>query len=327
MRQIPALVTAAAVLSLATPVTAQTTVHHPACAGYAMPRVLAEGQVWWMDHSVDLTQTTHNGHLHVEACIPHARRVSGAFPLDVTVKLHDNPGEVWSVTAFLVHAAGKTDIADRIDLSFRCSVPGDCTQTYHLSANTALAPVDGGMRLRVRALADTPGTPGKNNMSAVAQSMVNIQNGNPERSIPEVGVQGSGSYTEAGYANCSMAISDSRNLDEAHSGVWAPHLSHASTGPDDDPGWNITRSFVSVDPNLHAGNIGRVIRDDGGSDVESFEVGEQSVDGAVGEVSIDTTTLTNGWHKLLCLSQARTTSVLGPFSITGVGVWGFYVAN
>jgi hypothetical protein len=304
------------------PTPAQAQVADP-CSGYKQPRIKIEGQSWWMDHSTDLTQTSHHGHLHAEACVPHLQRVTGRFVVDVTVKLHDNPGKVGKITSQLTHRRGKTQTRVLKDLSFKCSVPGDCQKTFRVYVNSAAAPVDGLMDVRIRPVADTPGVPTRNNMTAAMRFSINAQNGQVERSHSEAGsVEGIGKYDEAGYTGCGLPKEDARDLDLAKSGTWTPFIAHNSTGDKQSPGWNITRSFVSIDPNIHAGSIGTVVRD-----VSNGNVGESSIDGVKAEVSINTAALANGWHKLMCLSQARTNSVLGPKTIAGVGVFHFYVQN
>jgi hypothetical protein len=293
------------------------------CSGYKQPRIKIEGQSWWMAHSTDLTQTSHHGHLHAEACVPHLQRVNGRFRVDVTVKLHDNHGKVWKIASLLTHRRGKTQTRGRRNLSFKCLVPGDCQKTFRVYVNSAAAPVDGLMDVRLRPVADTPGVPTRNNMAALIRFSINAQNGKVERSHSEAGgVVGIGKYDQAGYTGCGLAKEDARDLDLTKSGTWTPFMAHTSTGDKQSRGWNITRSFVSIDPNIHAGSIGTVVRD-----VSNGNVGERSIDGVKAEVSINTAALANGWHKLMCLSQARTNSVLGPKTITGVGVFHFYVQN
>jgi hypothetical protein len=312
-----------AVLGLAVAVAPWVVLLSASARAQTTPRVKVEAQGWWMERDGDLTRTSHHGHLHAEALVPHQATVAGSFAIDLTVKLHDTPGVVRSISSILKHAAGKTHTGDQYGLDFRCDVPGHCERTFRVVLDTTAAPVDGLTDVLIRPVADTPGVAGLINMTATIQFTVNVQNGNPEppfQYAEQLG--GTGKYTEAGYASCVLSADDSRRLRVPKAGTWTPRLAHLSTGDAQSPGWNITRSFVSVDPNLHGGDLGRVLRD-----VVVNPIGEDSLDGARGEVAIDTTRLSNGVHKLLCLSQAKTNLSLERRSLTGVGVFFFEVRN
>jgi hypothetical protein len=89
-------------------------------------------------------------------------------------------------------------------------------------------------------------------------------------------------YTNAGYGDFYCAARP-----PTVSGVWTPKV-RMQPGSGGAP---VTSHRAHLDPDFHAGSAGRIVNRGPGP----FS----------GRLSIDTTTLTNGWHKLVLISNAK----------------------
>jgi hypothetical protein len=109
-------------------------------------------------------------------------------------------------------------------------------------------------------------------------------------------IQGKGWYTGASYA---IARLDAGFPTGPVSGLWTIKVRCESDGPP------VGSCLITIDPNFHIDNQGTIIK---------------QVSGAyAGTVTIDTTRLANGQHKLVIRSDAP-----NPAGSTNSGVLGFY---
>jgi hypothetical protein len=247
------------------------------CTGYVEKRVFLESQAWWF-RTPGKTGTTQ-GHVHVGTCFPHRQKVTGVIRFDVRVILHDNPGVLTHVN---IGAAGEWGSIRSVALSpnWRCATT--CTRWFRVSVDTRKIPRDGRQEFRFRAQVKEPD--GKE-MIASTGWLAYVANG---RTIQHYrsswSAEARGWYTDAGYANAKI---DDLPM-SAVSGVWRPSV-RMTAGSGGVP---VTSYRVILDPDFHAGKRGTTIRSGSGS----FR----------GSVTIDTTKLSNGKHKLVLIADAAT---------------------
>lgn len=295
---------------------------------YPETRQFVENQAWWMpgvgqpDNS-----STHHGHTHMGACIPERETTSsGNLTINVRVMLHDNPGKANYVSMVFKGTDYETTVqkcylrASAADFTcpgpsptgkgdFTCAQPGTCERWLTFSWPISAFGHSGLQEVRFRGFVPFSGT--STEMRTNLNFQTYIQNGKSTANVTrQPYLRGKGWYTHALYCE-----SDFRTLplpDGSVSGTWTPtvgQVTHSS-----DASLPVTHSFQSIDPDFHAipPNPGTVLRDAAGP----F--------GPTG-VAIDTTTLTNGTHKLYLKADCRDDSLLSTNS--GVLVVSFVVAN
>jgi hypothetical protein len=250
------------------------------CAGYAEPRVLLGAQGWW-DTTPGETGTAQ-GHVHTEACVPYRRGVSGQIAFDVRVVMHDNPGHI-SVVSVKLRQPGVAVSIGSTHVSLDCRPPGTCSWVVHVVADTSLARYDGKAQLRIKAQ-------GRTNdgffRSAILRFPVYLANGKPRLDFRDTSVGGTGWYTRAGYANAEVWRVPTAPV----SGTWTVKAAFFLTPEGRGSGDPVTHRFVSVDPNFHMDDPGTVVVDDTGP-MKAW-------------ISIDTTKLANGPHRLFLRADA-----------------------
>jgi hypothetical protein len=260
----------------------------PDCSGYTVPRVFLEAQAWWLQ--TPGATGTDFGHVHVGTCFPYLQGVSGTVPFDVQVKLHDQPGLLTRVDVQAFNDAyGAEGLASTSPNSTCPTV--DCTLTYHLNVPTGGLSVDGLTEFRVRAHVLEPDG---NEMFATDGWMLYVRNGKTAvdtRYLAPSTTEGRGWYgapdTDGlGYQNARLL---SPLPTAPVSGTWHPEVETlAGAGPS----LPVTNTLVTVDPSFHA------VPPDRGQ-VQVDQPGPFR-----GEITIDTTQLTNGSHHLLIISSA-----------------------
>ncbi len=285
---------------------------HPGVAphpkGCTDDEIYISSQDWWLTTPGEVGEDGQPGedfgHLHTELCFPHATTVTGEMSLEVTSIMHHNPGDFNKVVIQLWQS-GLNDMTPESDTSdfpvacgegsaIACKVfdtprtlaacessggtlvdAATCRWVDRLSFDTSYFPNDGWQQFRVRGKVEqADGTSMRTSTGLHAY----ISNGNSVDHVyenPEL-LEGRGWYTDANYA-----VSNVKNLTAGPvSGFWAPWVG-MKQGSEGIP---ITSHRVALDANIHAGDLGIELEDGSGP----YE----------GRVSIDTTTLTNGWHKL-----------------------------
>lgn len=285
---------------------------HPGVAphpkGCIDDEIYISSQDWWLTTPGEVGEDglpgEDFGHLHTELCFPHATTITGEMSLEVTSIMHHNPGDfnkvviqLWQsglndmtpesdTTEFPVACGEGSAIACKVFNPPRtldtCEASGGtlvdeatCKWVDGLSFDTSYFPNDGWQQFRVRGKVEQPdGTSMRTSTGLHAY----ISNGNTVDHVyenPEL-LEGRGWYTDANYA-----VSNVKDLTAGPvSGFWAPWV-EMKQGSDGIP---ITSHRVALDANIHADDLGIELKDGPGP----YE----------GRVLIDTTTLTNGWHKL-----------------------------
>jgi hypothetical protein len=255
------------------------------CSGYSTPRWLLESQAWWQDPGVAHLDAAH---VHLAACVPVKQTISGILPVDITMKLHNNPAAITMVGAT---GASQKQMAPGCYYAFiackvftpvlRCST-SDCTYTAHLDIPTSWITYDGKQQLRILVIAKQPD--GKEMRTGLVWEST-LANGNPLKDItlPDP-MRATGWQTNVLYQLVNVRILPVAPV----SGIWKVML-NAPVG-NGDPAL-VHDHEVLVDPNIHMRDRGLVIREGTGL----FK----------GEVAIDTTKLANGPHKLFFRAGAQ----------------------
>ncbi len=228
-----------------TPIPALTPAPSPTQSGL----VYAESQGWWTASGEQAG--TDFGHLHVGGWMPYKQVVSGVISIDVKIILHNNPGEITYLTPVLKTDSQELSLTKNYSLAgFTCPV-GTCERTATLTWDTRLSDYDGVQELRIRAFMDEPDG---NQMHSSLNSLVNIQNGDPENPIDRKAYQRfKGWYTDAGYCEFDI-LSD---LPTAPTASWKPIVQVLNHGDSDD--LVVSRYVISLDANAHAGIRGTVL--------------------------------------------------------------------
>lgn len=262
-----------------------------ACTGYLEARVFIEAQQWWQP---TLNGTEDLGHVHMGMCFPRQGvHAAGTVRLDFVVQLHDNPGVLSFVRVHILDGNGVNHTnAARVTVNQTAAqhcptTPNQCTWVIPVDVNTTVSGTDGVENIRTAAIVTHPNQGGTKRFAGGAWPMYLANGGGRpvKDSIALTRVAGSSWYTGALYNEAEFI----GIIPEAPvSGTWTPTV---GTRPGAG-GKAVKHSFVSVDPAFHAVpvNPGYVVLDQAGA--------------YKGPVSIDTTRLANGVHKLFIRSDA-----------------------
>lgn len=255
-----------------------------ACQGYPEPRVFLESQGWWRRAG----DPPEGRHIHVGACFPLDQIVSGLVHLDVVVKLHNNPGRVtglrWQVFDGLTVAKA---------VSLACAT--DCTFTVPIDANVnGLAAGRWENRLTAN-IKDANGYFGKRLYQTTRWHFY---------------VKATGPRTYSPGRNPGAAGWEAGTYVNVFCG---PTSGSALVYADDGSGRTVTckfegAAFASVDPNVHAGDFGRVILQKPAAGTYSFLVPDD---------------LAPGQHKLMVKAEKKTANA----TTSGVLVLPFTVVS
>ena len=263
------------------------------CEGYPEPRVYLESHAWW---NTILSGTEDFGHLHTEACFPRTHdpdgsinAISGTLHLDVKVVMHHNPG-VLDWVRVQVSGDGFNNVGAMTKLHETCdgqndpdwdAAMGACTWWVPMDVDTTVAGADGFNEFRVSAKVTEPTGDEMRNSTGWQAYLANGRSVNHYRSDIGAFTEARGWYEGSGYAVGRLASP----LPYEVSGTWSPDVVMDKGAGGKDVGW----SFASVDPHFHFDDEGMKLVDQAGP----FR----------GRISIDTTKLTDGEHRLYL--QAR----------------------
>jgi hypothetical protein len=248
------------------------------CVGYPEPRVFLESQTWWIQ-TPGKTGTTF-GHMHVGACVPTERTVSGVVGIDVRIILHDNPGKFDYWNPVLVSDTQELSLPHVTDLHGLTCPSGTCAAWSHADVDTRQLDYDGRQELRIRAYTNTPDG---NIMHSSINAFLDLANGKTANPLDRRAYQrGKGWYTGSGYCEASFLSAIPYG---PLSGTWAPTVLIADHGAADDLA--VTHHTIRIDPDFHADppKPGTIISDGPGQLASTT-------------LSIDTRALANGVHKL-----------------------------
>lgn len=286
------------------------------CTGYPEPRRWVGAQTWWRNTAAGpavglaagqpgagLSPGTDFGHVHLEACVPissptRITRMSAPFDIDFVIKLHDNPASVRRITSawHTDSGEGTNYVVDPPD--FVCA-PGvhDCQVTWRVRINPADARYSGLQHLRTKVRVIDPDG---NEMLPVLRVPIYVNNGKALDNYSGAFVQGIGWYSGSGYA--ATQLRNDYPIDPVK-GVWRVEVRWPGFASFDGNSNNNSHNFISIDPNFHASppNFGRVLLDRNNPSLNTtscLRLGRQNCGSPTVILSIDTTTLVNGPHKL-----------------------------
>jgi len=266
---------------------------------YPEPRIFLENQAWWQP---TVSGTEDHGHIHSGACIPRTHfesgevvKVSGRMAIAIRTVVHDNPGLLRFSRVHLTTAAANHTGAFRGDIGKYCTTSSPhwsvathgCVLWSTGTIDTTVSKYDGFQEIRASGNVRHDGS--EDTMFSSGGWQVYLANGKPVKHLRARAdgsardfTEGRGWYLGANYTNAGI---DSR-IPYRVSGTWSVkvHLGAGAKGVD------ATRGYAAIDPNFHFGNAGTPIYD-GAAPYE-------------GTLSIDTTKLTNGLHRLFLRTDA-----------------------
>lgn len=305
----------------ATPTSAPaSTGGHP--AGCAAGELFVDSQDWWM--RAPNTNGKEFGHLHTSLCWPYRGTLSSTRQIKVISKLHNNPGEFRRLDVQVFDAAINPCNGDSyaIDCHLfnpprtlaQCTATGGtlsdggatCAWTDYLTLNPSRISKSGWLEFRFRGFVREPDG---SEMRTSTGLQLNVQNGKPVWNYRTQGpdfTETRGWYTDAQYA-VARSLDYGRIVAGPISGVWSPRVAmKAGSG-----GVTVTSHYAALDTDFHHNNAGVPIKQGSGP----YE----------GTITIDTTKLANGWHRL-CLKTDQLLSSKGSINSSVFITW-FYVQN
>lgn len=245
-----------------------------------------EAQAWWKGDGVESligADAPGGAHVHVGTCFPWGQPVSGTVEFDVRIMLHDNPGELYRIRPQVWYDGGNW-VESEVFYRQSFTEP-DVTLWQHIIIDTTRSPYDGLQELRL--FTEVHHTDGADQYASTGWAL-DIRNGRPvnhykpDAQAPRF-TEGRGWYTGADYTN-------SRFEDPAFmapvSGIWAPDVK-MTAGSGGEP---VTFHALYIDPDFHNGSSGITVKSGPGK--------------WDGDVVIDTTTLSNGLHRLVLRADA-----------------------
>jgi hypothetical protein len=273
----------------------------PDCSGYSQPRAYLEGQSWWEPQNGPASHpgTGKQGHIHIEGCVPIYQHFTGTETLgfDWTARVHNMPGELRYLVQKLYGEPNGTSLYKFGTDGVRCPT-ADCVFQIHTDVDLSVAQYSGLQALTIGAqVLNEPGADGERHAQMTSPYFplyIDDNGGQPPvageldqarvmlnnrgllgdtyyPSIPE-------SYAQVGLARADLPYVESSLAPKPVSGTWTPRVFFEKD-----------TAFAYVDPKLHASpvDLGLVVLDENISN-NSFR-----------DLSIDTTRLENGWHRLL----------------------------
>lgn len=252
------------------------------CVGYPQSRQFVESQAWW-------TRTPGQsgsdfGHLHLGACIPEREVVGRRQRLDVRVMMHNNPGTLKYASLVVKGREYERTVAKRRLGHFSCPA-GTCARWARFRLRPAQFQRSGLQEVRFRAFMEEPDG---NEMHTSINWQVRVRNGRPRSNVTRRPyLRGKGWYTGAGY--CEAAYRSVPLPDAPLWASWDPILAMDWHGDEDD--LPVTHHSVRLDPDVHAGVSGVILRDANGP--------------WIGKQPVDLQALGPGSHKLMLRSDCE----------------------
>lgn len=269
------------------------------CPGKA---VFAESQAWWSPNPA-VPGGDNFGHVHVNACIPERDTISSLTTMPVNVILHHNPGTLRDISVVYKTTASETTVAKLVPPGRSCPVTDTCTFTTKATIDPAKFDRSGLQEIRLRVFVDQPD--GKS-MHTSINFQTYIGNGESLSNVTRKPfLRSKGWYTNYGY--CEARILSVPLSDGPVSGTLVLRVEQVDHGSDDV---NPSHHSVRLDSNAHHGIPGTVLREGPGPLPATA-------------LAIDTTTLSNGTHRLV----QRVDCAQGDQINSGVNVIAFDVQN
>jgi hypothetical protein len=297
-----------------TPGTQPTPATGPNPLGCAPGEISTDAQAWWMPVG---SQSGNNfGHLHTTVCFPHQATLSGKVNFRIRSVMHNNPGQFKRLMVQIFgpnHAnPGCNDDYAITCVSLNpvrtiknCASTGGtlaadgmtCTWWDTLTVDTSLFDNDGLQEFRFRGFVAEPDG---NDMRTSTGLHATLKNGHPVKSYTSANFMEARGWYES--VNYTVARLNSPPVGTV-SGVWKPSVAlKPGSG-----GTAVTSWYASVDGDFHKGNPGTPVCPGSVSGMPDAPIcGTSSFSG---NLSIDTTKLANGWHRLFLKADARSSSL------------------
>lgn len=260
--------------------------------GCATNTVWNEAQTWWSQP--DQEHVFESSHIHLAACWPLNRTLTGIVPIDLTVKTHNLRGSIIHIAADVLPATKKEVCFDRfscMDVPANKIQTDDVTLNYTFNVDTRNITRDGWHQLRIIvqfARDDIPVTSPRENIQTTVSFMAYIKNGNPImeytnntlfRASGHYWMHDNGERLKTGYEYAKL-----HKLPVVNNNILTFSYSLADSA---DPALEtVTDYAIMIDPNIHGGSKGIVVAE-----------GATTAHG-VKTVNVDVTNLVTGTHTL-----------------------------
>jgi hypothetical protein len=275
--------------------------------GCAANEVWLDAQDWWATTpgrvGRDGNPGDDFGHLHTGLCFPSGAALRGVVPLRVRSVLHDNPGHFRELQVQLYQGDSANRIAAQLRFERRlstCAATGGqlsdngatCTWWDTVRVDTRQARFDGEAQFRVRGFVAEPD--GREMRTSTSLHATLRNGGRPAyndlyQDLDDL--EARGWYTTLNYA--AARLRDAPALLQPVSGVWRPRIA-AIRGFD---GASVTGWYAGINTDFHQGNPGTPLCPAGVR--ERNGIPQCSTAPYSGPLTVDTTRLSNGWHRLL----------------------------
>lgn len=260
------------------------------CAGYPEPRIYLENQSWWelQPGPPEHPGTGEQGHIHIGMCFPLYQTLTGdTLHLDVTIKLHNIPA-----TPSKVRIAAYGDVTWTNGVTIPPCATVDCEYTVAYDFPLSILHFSGWREIATYLNVTNANGEVQRNWPAwfvfIDKPLPVDPNPLDFESFERPGgdswysnVPGgtSGQYARASIARTDVPWNEATGALTELSGVWTPTVR-----------FQARKNFVYIDPALHANppNFGTIVYDQ-----------TASTNGTQAVLSIDTTQLADGLHRLL----------------------------
>lgn len=314
------------------PQTAQAVPDPVSCAGYPEHRIFVENQTWWSPQVADPSRPGHpgvgeTGHVHIGTCFPLYQHLAGnTLELDVNVKMHQQTGTAVNLR---VYAYGDVELEFNNTQPFnhgKCDT-ADCDTWIHVSFPLTgihyngwhefaiflnVQTPDGQIQrnwTRYYAYVDRPSLPPPPPGSVVYTTTQPVITGvnsvtGGDSWYSQVNGGTTGKYAQAKILRASIPWDEATGVLTPLSGTWTPTVS-----------FEANQNFALIDPAFHAvpPSKGTIV----------YEGTAATPADHTRTLSIDTTTLSEGQHRLVI----GTGNVATNGTNTGVLVIPFLVDN
>lgn len=259
------------------------------CSGYPEPRVGVEIQGWWQDR---VGEAFPGRHIHIFTCWPTGV-VSGVVGADMKIQTHAQPPGAYFSRLRATDGGGSNVFPAQTSGFTALDANGDMVQWVHKDISTDGLST-GLHEIRLAGYVRQPGGFDQLVSSGLPLFVRSLSGGATSRDYVESrGWYPGFNYTNARYRN---RLSDFLN---PVPGLWTPTFQCASPS-----GENADQMTVTIDPGFHTGNPGTTVFTYPGETTK--------------KLSIDTTGLTLGTHKIVTLCAA--TANLSGHDGTSTGV-------
>ncbi len=286
------------------------------CAGYPEPRLFVEAQVWWTEDGVSDPHLRE--HIHTGTCFPvHQKLSRNSITFDIRVVIHDlSLGSVLKRTT--IHTVTDSGGEPRFTIDWgNVDVTGPGNQEFWGQGTIDLTEFDVSGYQEFRFLTEVIHGDGDSFRSSTGWQAF-IDNGKPRNDFRDGEADnpwqsGRGWYTNRGYQisriEYLMTEADVAAGGYQVSGVWEPHARMAGGSGGSTPEF----TQVVIDAFNHFEGFSKEVHSGSGT----FD----------GNLSIDTTTLSDGLHKLTLRNDDIQTGGSDPGTLSGIQVIPFVVNN